>query len=93
MRAAFGRPFSHPNVRNYHVFVCRLDAVVAYVCDMKHTLKPNDVSHTVMPEDPIKDFNEWLQWIRRQQVNAKERKVIDDFRQSLREAYNPKATR
>ena len=53
-------------------------------------LKPNGISHTSMPEDPIKDFNEWLQWIGKQKADAKERKAIEDFKQSVREAYTPK---
>ena len=29
----------------------------------KETLKPNGISHTVMPEDPAKNYNEWMEHI------------------------------
>tara|TARA_R100001510_G_C7634260_1_gene192690 strand:+ start:514 stop:771 length:258 start_codon:yes stop_codon:yes gene_type:complete len=29
----------------------------------KNTLKPNGISHTVMPEDPASNYNEWMEHI------------------------------
>lgn len=36
---------------------------------MKHeTLKPNGISHTVYPDQPAEDFNEWTANFTRQEV-------------------------
>jgi len=33
-----------------------------YVCDMSNT-KPNGISHTAMPANPITDYNKWIEHI------------------------------
>jgi|TARA_Y100001937_G_scaffold125430_1_gene192238 hypothetical protein len=46
---------------------------------------------TSYPKEPIHDFNEWLEWIAKQKVKAKERKALDDFKSSVKDAYTKKA--
>ena len=44
---------------------------------MKNTnLKPNGISHTVYPENPAKDYNEWIEHITRKEVEY----YADDFK-------------
>jgi thiaminase len=39
-------------------------------------LKPNGISHTVYPENPAKDYNEWIEHITRKEVEY----YADDFK-------------
>ena len=45
----------------------------------KKTLKPNGISHTVMPEDPAKDYNEWMEHITAKSIE----RDADIFKQQL----------
>jgi|TARA_R110002153_G_scaffold27209_1_gene84652 hypothetical protein len=45
---------------------------------------------TSYPPEPIHDFKEWREWITRQVVNANERRVIEDFKQSIINARTKK---
>ena len=45
---------------------------------------------TVYPKEPIHDFKEWREWISRQVINANERRVIEDFKQSIINARTKK---
>ena len=38
---------------------------------------------TSYPPEPIHDFKEWREWIARQVVNANERRVLQDFKESI----------
>ena len=42
---------------------------------------------TVYPQEPIKDFEEWREYIRQQVMTAKERQVIEKFKQSIIKAH------
>jgi len=54
----------HTAVENYWMpFGCRLDAAV-YYCAMT-VLKPNGISHSVLPDKPM-TYNEWMQYIHAQ---------------------------
>ncbi len=43
------------------------------------------------PDEPIHDFKEWREWITMQVVNAKERRVLEDFKQSIINARTKKS--
>ena len=45
---------------------------------------------TSYPEEPIHDFNEWRKWISRQVVKANERRVIEDFKREVKQAFSKK---
>jgi hypothetical protein len=45
---------------------------------------------TVYPDEPIHDFKEWREWITQQVVHANERRVIEDFKQSIINARTKK---
>jgi len=45
---------------------------------------------TIYPQDPIKDYNEWREYIRQQVLDANERRVIEDFKQSIINARTKK---
>ena len=45
---------------------------------------------TSYPEEPIHDFNEWRKWISRQVVKAKEKRVIEDVKRHVKEAFSNK---
>lgn len=45
---------------------------------------------TIYPSDPIKDFNEWREYIRQQVLTAHERRVLENFKLSIIKNYNPK---
>ena len=49
----------------------------------KNTLKPNGISHTVMPEDPAKDYNEWMEHITAKSID----RDADIFKQKLDELW------
>ncbi len=49
----------------------------------KKTLKPNGISHTVMPEDPAKDYNEWMEHITAKSID----RDADIFKQKLEELW------
>lgn len=34
-------------------------------------LKPNGISHSVMPENPITNYNDWMQYIRVRRIVTK----------------------
>tara|TARA_R110000851_G_C12929450_1_gene551125 strand:+ start:266 stop:406 length:141 start_codon:yes stop_codon:yes gene_type:complete len=38
---------------------------------------------TTYPEEPIKDYNEWRRWLSQQVLDADERRVIEQFKQSI----------
>ena len=57
-------------------FVCR---TMTYVCDMTD-LKPNGISHTVMPEDFAKDYNEWMEHITASSI----KRDADTFKEKFR---------
>lgn len=42
---------------------------------------------TVYPQEPIKDFEEWREYIRQQVMTAKERQVIEKYKQSIIKAH------
>ena len=50
---------------------------------MDKTLKPNGISHTVMPEDPAKDYNEWMEHITAKSIDRE----ADIFKQKLDELW------
>jgi len=45
---------------------------------------------TSYPEEPIHDYNEWRKWLSTQVVKANERRVIDDFKRHVKDAFNEK---
>ena len=45
---------------------------------------------TTYPQEPIVDFKEWREWISRQVIDANERRVIEDFKQSIIDARTRK---
>lgn len=45
---------------------------------------------TTLPSDPIKDFNEWRDYIRQQVLTAHERRVLDNFKLSIIKNFNSK---
>jgi len=53
-------------------------------------LEPNGISHSTMPQEPIKDFNEWREHIRQQVLDANERRVIAEFIEDIKTASTPK---
>ncbi len=46
---------------------------------MDKTLKPNGISHTVMPEDPAKDYNAWMEHITAKSIE----RDADEFKRQL----------
>lgn len=46
---------------------------------MDKTLKPNGVSHTVYPDNPAKDYNEWMEHITASSI----KRDADTFKQKL----------
>ena len=49
----------------------------------KKTLKPNGISHTVMPKNPAKDYNEWMEHITAKSID----RDADIFKQKLEELW------
>ena len=45
---------------------------------------------TVYPKEPIRDFDEWREWISRQVISANEERIIEDFKQSIINARTKK---
>lgn len=45
---------------------------------------------TVYPKEPIHDYQEWREWISRQVIKANERRVIEEFKQSIIDARTKK---
>ena len=45
---------------------------------------------TVYPKEPIRDFEEWREWIKQQVLTAKEERIIEDFKQSIINARTKK---
>ena len=46
---------------------------------MDKTLKPNGISHTVYPDNPANDYNEWMQHITASSI----KRDADTFKQKL----------
>ena len=46
-------------------------------------LKPNGISHTVYPERPAKDSNEWMQHI----TNGTVQNVVDDYHEKFNKLW------
>ena len=46
---------------------------------MDKTLKPNGISHTVYPDDPAKDYNEWMEHITAQSI----KRDADEFKEKF----------
>lgn len=46
---------------------------------MRKNLKPNGISHTVMPEDAAKDYNEWMEHITASSI----KRDADTFKQKF----------
>ncbi len=45
---------------------------------------------TIYPDEPIKDFKEWREYIRQQVLDANERRVIAEFIEDIRTSTTPK---
>ena len=45
---------------------------------------------TIYPDEPIRDYKEWREWISRQVIKANERRVIEEFKQSIIDARTKK---
>ena len=45
---------------------------------------------TIYPDEPIRDYKEWREWISRQVIEANERRVIEEFKQSIIDARTKK---
>jgi hypothetical protein len=57
---------------------------------MKHeTLKPNGISHTVYPDQPAEDFNEWTANFTRQEVARDADEFKRKFDALVRKHHNP----
>ena len=46
---------------------------------MDKTLKPNGISHTVYPDNPAKDYNEWMEHITASSI----KRDADTFKQKF----------
>jgi hypothetical protein len=46
---------------------------------MRKNLKPNGISHTVYPDNPAKDYNEWMEHITAKSIE----RDADIFKQQL----------
>lgn len=47
---------------------------------MDKTLKPNGISHTVYPDNPAKDYNEWMEHITASSI----KRDADTFKEKFR---------
>ena len=45
---------------------------------------------TSYSKEPIHDFEEWRKWISTQVVKANERRVIEDFKREVKQAFSKK---
>lgn len=45
---------------------------------------------TVYPEEPIKDFEAWRAYIAKQVLDAKTKRIINQFKQDIVKAYTKK---
>jgi|TARA_R100000482_G_scaffold88466_1_gene35891 hypothetical protein len=45
---------------------------------------------TIYPDEPIKDFKQWREYIRQQVLDANERRVIAEFIEDIKTSSTPK---
>jgi hypothetical protein len=75
----------HSRNEGYHYHASRMKQA-------KNKLKPNGISHTVYPDQPCTDFDEWSAYITRQEVardadtfKAYCDQVVEDFQREIQE--------
>lgn len=46
---------------------------------------------TLYPDDPFKTYEEWREYIKRQVITANERRVIEQFKEDIAQAFGKKS--